>query len=263
MATDRLATAALDRTALIAWYRRNRERSRALFDLLTDDAYYAQPITLRHPIVFYDGHLPAFSFNTLVKRGLGALEHRRRPRAAVRARHRSATPRRSRTGPRATSGRAATTVRAFAAEADRQVLDVLAARRPRPAGPSAARSRRSRVRHPRARGDAPGDAALHVASPALRAETRPARLSTADGWPGADGGVDRGSRGPGDARRRCRRGSRSRGTTSDRRATVDVAALRHRAARRHERRVPRVRRSRRLSRPALVDGGRLALAAVR
>ena len=52
-------------------YRRNRERSRALFDLLSDAAYYAQPIALRHPIVFYEGHLPAFSFNTLVKKALG------------------------------------------------------------------------------------------------------------------------------------------------------------------------------------------------
>src|SRR5881396_3863339 len=55
----------------LTWYRRNRTRSRALFDLLTDDAYYSRPIALRHPIVFYEGHLPAFSFNTLVKRGLG------------------------------------------------------------------------------------------------------------------------------------------------------------------------------------------------
>jgi ergothioneine biosynthesis protein EgtB len=57
--------------AALAWYRRNRERSRALFDLLADEAYYSQPIALRHPIVFYEGHLPAFSFNTLVKRALG------------------------------------------------------------------------------------------------------------------------------------------------------------------------------------------------
>src|ERR1700724_1809080 len=61
----------LDRQAVVSWYRRNRERSRTLFNLLTDDAYYSQPIALRHPIVFYEGHLPAFSFNTLVKRGLG------------------------------------------------------------------------------------------------------------------------------------------------------------------------------------------------
>src|SRR5258706_7314799 len=57
--------------ALIAWYRRNRDRSRRLFGMLADQAYYSQPIALRHPIVFYEGHLPAFSFNTLVKRALG------------------------------------------------------------------------------------------------------------------------------------------------------------------------------------------------
>jgi formylglycine-generating enzyme required for sulfatase activity len=53
------------------WYARNRRRTRAIFDLLREDAYYAQPIALRHPIVFYEGHLPAFSFNTLVRRALG------------------------------------------------------------------------------------------------------------------------------------------------------------------------------------------------
>src|SRR5688572_20780205 len=52
-------------------YRRNRKRSRALFDLLAEEAYYSRPIDLRHPVVFYEGHLPAFSFNTLVKRALG------------------------------------------------------------------------------------------------------------------------------------------------------------------------------------------------
>jgi len=60
----------LDRAALVDRYRRTRQRSRALFDLLASDAYYSQPIALRHPIVFYEGHLPAFSFNTLVKKGL-------------------------------------------------------------------------------------------------------------------------------------------------------------------------------------------------
>jgi ergothioneine biosynthesis protein EgtB len=52
-------------------YFRNRAHTRALFDLLDDEAYYSRPIALRHPFVFYEGHLPAFSFNTLVKRGLG------------------------------------------------------------------------------------------------------------------------------------------------------------------------------------------------
>src|SRR5262252_5445353 len=60
-----------DRAAAVQRYRTNRERSRSLFDLLGEEAYYSQPIALRHPIVFYEGHLPAFSFNTLVKRGLG------------------------------------------------------------------------------------------------------------------------------------------------------------------------------------------------
>jgi len=62
---------ALDRAALADWYRRNRQRSRQLFDIVRPEAYYAQPISLRHPIVFYEGHLPAFSLNTLVKKGLG------------------------------------------------------------------------------------------------------------------------------------------------------------------------------------------------
>ncbi len=61
----------LDREAVLSWYRRNRARSRAIFDLVTEQALYSRPIQLRHPIIFYVGHLPAFSFNTLVKRGLG------------------------------------------------------------------------------------------------------------------------------------------------------------------------------------------------
>jgi formylglycine-generating enzyme required for sulfatase activity len=61
----------LDRDALRAWYVANRERTRLLFGIPSPDAYLDRPIGLRLPIVFYDGHLPAFSFNTLVKRGLG------------------------------------------------------------------------------------------------------------------------------------------------------------------------------------------------
>jgi gamma-glutamyl hercynylcysteine S-oxide synthase len=65
------AETALNRDALADWYRRNRERSRHLFDIVRPEAYYARPISLRHPIVFYEGHLPAFSLNTLVKKALG------------------------------------------------------------------------------------------------------------------------------------------------------------------------------------------------
>lgn len=60
-----------DRRDLIEWYRANRARSAAIFDVVSEEAYYSRPIDLRHPPVFYEGHLPAFSFNTLVKRGLG------------------------------------------------------------------------------------------------------------------------------------------------------------------------------------------------
>src|SRR4029077_18610724 len=64
-------TAPLDRAAIVERYLRNRRRSRAIFDLLADTAYYSQPIALRHPIVFYERHLPGFSFNTLGKKALG------------------------------------------------------------------------------------------------------------------------------------------------------------------------------------------------
>jgi gamma-glutamyl hercynylcysteine S-oxide synthase len=60
-----------DRRALVSWYRRNRERSRRLFDMIDPAAYYTRPIALRNPIVFYEGHLPAFSVIALIKRGLG------------------------------------------------------------------------------------------------------------------------------------------------------------------------------------------------
>src|SRR3989441_3838368 len=118
-------TSTLDRDALIAWYRRNRERSRAIFDRLADEAYYAQPIALRHPIVFYEGHLPAFSFNTLVKRALGG--------ASIDARLESLFAR----GIDPSDETAADTLpeiqwqtrdaaRVFASAADRRVLDALA-----------------------------------------------------------------------------------------------------------------------------------------
>jgi iron(II)-dependent oxidoreductase len=62
---------ALDRERLLERFTRIRARTRAMFDLLDDGAYYARPIPLRNPIVFYEGHLPAFSVNTLLRRGLG------------------------------------------------------------------------------------------------------------------------------------------------------------------------------------------------
>ena len=71
MATAAPAKVALDRDALTAWYRRNRERSAHLFGLIDPAAYYSRPIPLRHPFAFYEGHLPAFSFLVLNERALG------------------------------------------------------------------------------------------------------------------------------------------------------------------------------------------------
>ena len=42
-----------------------------MFDLIDPAAYYTRPIALRNPIVFYEGHLPAFSVIALLKRGFG------------------------------------------------------------------------------------------------------------------------------------------------------------------------------------------------
>ena len=61
----------VDREELIRWYRRNRARTASLFEIPTDDAYYTRPIELRNPIVFYEGHIPAFGVNTIVKRAMG------------------------------------------------------------------------------------------------------------------------------------------------------------------------------------------------
>ena len=62
---------AVDTRAAIAWYKRNRERSEAIFDLIDPAVYYTRPIALRNPIVFYEGHLPAFSVIAFLRRGLG------------------------------------------------------------------------------------------------------------------------------------------------------------------------------------------------
>jgi ergothioneine biosynthesis protein EgtB len=115
----------VDRAALLQRFTTTRERSRRLFDVLTPDAYYARPIRLRHPIVFYEGHLAAFNFNTLVKRALGGqgIDERLERLFA-----RGIDPEDDREGSRSQPGRWPTRqeVRAFADEADRRVADALA-----------------------------------------------------------------------------------------------------------------------------------------
>ena len=60
-----------DRATASQAYRENRARTRHLFDLLDPAAYYTRPIALRNPIVFYEGHLPAFNAIAFLERGLG------------------------------------------------------------------------------------------------------------------------------------------------------------------------------------------------
>jgi iron(II)-dependent oxidoreductase len=115
--------------SFLSSYQRMRARSRQIFALLADEAYYSRPIALRHPIVFYDGHLPGFSFNTLVKRALrgpsidaeletlfarGIDPHEKTDGGTAAAEdHRSRWPDRE-------------TVRRFTEEADRRVMEALA-----------------------------------------------------------------------------------------------------------------------------------------
>src|SRR3954471_7473362 len=66
-----MLTMTVDTAAALEWYRRNRARSEAIFAMIDPAAYYTRPISLRNPIVFYAGHLPAFSVIAFLRRGLG------------------------------------------------------------------------------------------------------------------------------------------------------------------------------------------------
>jgi len=117
----------IDRAAVLSWYQRNRGRSRALFDMLPEDVYYGRPIDLRHPIVFYDGHLPGFSFNTLVKKALGrpSIDPRLEALFARGIDPHESQSRRSRDAATADGWPPRETVRAFVEEADARVVDAL------------------------------------------------------------------------------------------------------------------------------------------
>jgi ergothioneine biosynthesis protein EgtB len=69
--TPTATTAILDRPVLLERFRRIRARTRDIFAMLDDQVYYERPIALRNPIVFYEGHLPAFAVNTLIRKALG------------------------------------------------------------------------------------------------------------------------------------------------------------------------------------------------
>lgn len=116
-----------DRQALVQWFDRNRARASQLFGLVEPEAYYTRPIALRNPIVFYEGHLPAFSFITLVRRGLGrpSIDERLERLFA-----RGIDPHEAANAPRARGNEedlwpSRREVQEFVAEADRQVREAL------------------------------------------------------------------------------------------------------------------------------------------
>ena len=52
-------------------YETIRSRTEQYFGFVRGEAFFSRPLALRHPIVFYRGHLAAFAVNTLLKRALG------------------------------------------------------------------------------------------------------------------------------------------------------------------------------------------------
>ena len=72
LSTSSSPASRVDREDLLQRWRAGRAFTRVLFDqLLPEDAWFDNPIPVRHPFVFYEGHLAAFSVNTLVKGALG------------------------------------------------------------------------------------------------------------------------------------------------------------------------------------------------
>ena len=162
-----------DRRACVEWFDRNRRRSRELFDSVVPDAYEARPIPLRNPICFYEGHLPAFNVNTLVKRGL--RERGIDPDYEILFERGIDPEDESAVGRPPFRWPAREAIQAYGDRADQAIRQALlekdVVRDDRPVLRDGPRG----VHDARARADAPGDAALHVASPPLRKEDPPGR----------------------------------------------------------------------------------------
>lgn len=62
---------AAKRAEIAAYFNTTHDRYESLFETLaSDEAYYQQPITLRHPLIFYYGHTATFFVNKLLLAGL-------------------------------------------------------------------------------------------------------------------------------------------------------------------------------------------------
>jgi gamma-glutamyl hercynylcysteine S-oxide synthase len=122
---ETLAPIHIDRADLAQRYLDNRRRTAALYATLALEAYEDAPIPLRHPFVFYAGHIPAFSYITLVRDAL----HRPSLNAELEQLfNRGIDPRDAEkaTNLRRTSWPDRATVERFAAACDAAVLDAYA-----------------------------------------------------------------------------------------------------------------------------------------
>ncbi|MDQ2908439.1 MAG: SUMF1/EgtB/PvdO family nonheme iron enzyme [Candidatus Eremiobacteraeota bacterium] len=117
--------AGLDREQLRQRYLANRARTADVFALAEPAAYYDKPIPLRHPIVFYEGHIAAFSFRKLIREALaGAPLDAELERLFARGIDPASTEEAARHGRAAWPARSQ--VQAFAASCDAAVLDAFA-----------------------------------------------------------------------------------------------------------------------------------------
>ena len=124
-ATNLINKNVVDRKVAINTYLNNRRHTKVLFDLLEPETYYDKPIPLRHPIVFYEGHIPAFSVNCFLKKALGQAGINRDLEILF---ARGIDPSDSQEANRAaiTTWPERTTVQQYAREADQAILEMLA-----------------------------------------------------------------------------------------------------------------------------------------
>ena len=252
------AATALNREALADWYRRNRQRSRQLFDIVRPEAYYSRPIALRQPDRVLRGAPAGVQLNTLVKKALGRPgvdERLERLFARGIDPEDEASASRSQRDRVAVARRGPTLRRRLRCPHSGSACECAA----RAARTSAVARGTGGVRHPRARGDASGNDALHVASAALRAEAGASRndAQTTRGRRRQPTRVD----GPGRPRDAWRTPGRDSLRLGQRvpRPRRRRARLRDRRPQRDERAVHGVRRRGRLPASGVVDARGLRL----
>jgi formylglycine-generating enzyme required for sulfatase activity len=157
-----------------------RRRTRELFDIITPGGVHLAPDLAAPSDRLLRGPPPAFAVNTLVKKGLGrAGVDERLERLFERGIDPEDEGGREGSADR-TPGPRARGVQRFADGCDALVLDAIGNCADRAAGPSAPPRGPGGARGPRARSDASGDDALHVASAPVRAQARARRILRPD-----------------------------------------------------------------------------------